>query len=322
MVLTGDTLFVGDVGRPDLAGAAGHSPEAMAGMLYDSLHQKLLRLPDAVEVYPAHGAGSLCGRNMSRETFSTIGDERRSNAALRPMARDDFVREMTTDLPEIPQYFSRDVAVNREGAPSISGRPLPPALIAEDVERRSVADEIILDVRSGPAFGAGHVPGSVNIDLHGEFAAWAGALIPAALPIVVVADDDEHLSEAVTRLARVGLDNVVGHLGGGPLAWEASGRRLARVPQMTVDELETRVRSDPGEARRCAAAGRVRFGARPRSRPLAPGPTGGRDRQARLHPPPGGRVWKRVPVEHGDESSPTARVRQAPQCDRRAPRRG
>lgn len=247
MVLTGDTLFVGDVGRPDLAGAAGHSPEAMAGMLYDSLHQKLLRLPDAVEVYPAHGAGSLCGRNMSRETSSTIGEQRRSNAALRPMARDDFVRQMTSDLPEIPPYFSRDVAVNREGAPSISNRPLPPALAAEDVERRTAADEIILDVRSGAAFGAGHVPGSVNIDLQGEFAPWAGALLPAALPIVVVADDDEHLREAVTRLARVGLDNVVGHLGGGPSAWEKSGRPLERILQMPVDELEARMRSGPDE---------------------------------------------------------------------------
>ena len=246
MVLTGDTLFVGDVGRPDLAGAAGYSAEAMAEMLYDSLHQKLLKLPDAVEVYPAHGAGSLCGRNMSRERFSTIGEQRRSNAALRPMAREDFVRQMTTDLPEIPEYFARDVAANRAGAPSISDRPLPPALTPEDVERRLVADEILLDVRSGAAFGAGHVPGAVNIDLHGEFAPWAGALLPSAMPIVVVAADDEQLHETVTRLARVGLDNVVGHLGRGPAAWEDSGRPLERIPQLPVAELESRVRSGSG----------------------------------------------------------------------------
>jgi len=246
MVLTGDTLFVGDVGRPDLAGASGHSSEDMAGMLYDSLHEKLMRLPDEVEVYPAHGAGSLCGRNMSRETSSTIGEQRRFNLALRPMSREEFIRDVTANLPEIPPYFSRDVIANREGASPISDRPLPPALTPEEVERRSAADEVVLDVRSGGAFGAGHVPGSVNIDLHGEFAPWAGALLPTAVPVVLVADDEEQVREAVIRLARVGLENVAGHLAGGPAAWEASGRPLERIPQMPVDELEARLRSEPG----------------------------------------------------------------------------
>ena len=284
-------------------------------MLYDSLHQKLLRLPDAVEVYPAHGAGSLCGRNMSRETSSTIGEQRRSNAALRPMARHDFVRQMTSDLPEIPPYFSRDVAVNREGAPSISNRPLPPALAAEDVERRTAADEIILDVRSGAAFGAGHVPGSVNIDLHGEFAPWAGALLPAALPIVVVADDDEHLREAVTRLARVGLDNVVGHLGGGPSAWEKSGRPLERILQMPVDELEARMRSGPDELQIVDVRRPLEYASG-----HVPGAVGlPLDRleagTAKLDsaPPPGGRVWKRLPLQHRHEPLSTAGVRRASQ---------
>lgn len=243
MVLTGDTLFVGDVGRPDLAGGRGITSEAMAGMLFDSLHEKLLRLPDSVEVYPAHGAGSLCGKNISRQTFSTIGEQRRTNVALQPMTRDEFVRSVTTNLPEIPPYFEHDVAVNREGAPNLSDRPLPPALTAEEVERRSAEDEIVLDVRPGPVFGAGHVPGSVNIDLHGEFAPWAGALLPLSLPIVVVADSLDGVREAVIRLSRVGIDDVAGYLEGGPAAWEASGRALEAVPQIPVQELEAHVTS-------------------------------------------------------------------------------
>jgi hydroxyacylglutathione hydrolase len=245
MVLTGDTLFVGDVGRPDLPGARGFSSEQMAGMLYDSLHGKLLRLPDPVEVYPAHGAGSLCGRNISRETSSTIGAERLSNAALQPMGRAEFIRLMVTDLPEIPAHFPRDVELNRQGAPAISERPLPPPLAPEVVERRAAAGEVVLDVRSGAAFGAGHVPDSVNVDLHGEFAPWAGALLPSALPIVLVAGDEERVREASVRLSRVGLENVVGHLDGGPAAWERTGRRLARVDQMPVAELNARLGAAP-----------------------------------------------------------------------------
>jgi hydroxyacylglutathione hydrolase len=241
MVLTGDTLFVGDVGRPDLVGAQGFSSEDMAGMLYDSLHQKLLPLADSVEVYPAHGAGSLCGRSISRETSSTIGEQRRTNAALQPMEREEFVRWVTTDLPEIPAHFPLDVALNRQGAVSISDRPLPPGLSAAAVERHAAAGGMVLDVRTGTAFGAGHVPDSVNIDLDGEFAPWAGALIPAELPIVVVAEDEGRVREATMRLARVGLENVVGHLAGGPGAWPASGREVATVAQMPVSELRRRV---------------------------------------------------------------------------------
>ena len=139
LVLTGDTLFIGDVGRPDLAGAAGHTPEQMASMLYDSLHDKLLTLPDAVGVYPAHGAGSLCGRNISQETSSTIGEQRRTNYALRPMSKPDFVRLATTDLPEVPAYFGMDVAINRAGAPPLAGRPLPPALAPAEFLARARA---------------------------------------------------------------------------------------------------------------------------------------------------------------------------------------
>src|SRR5262249_48011449 len=157
-----DTLFIGDVGRPDLAGTKGFTPETMAGLLYDSLHQKLLTLPDVVEVYPAHGAGSLCGRNISKETSSTIGEQRRTNYPLRPMPRAELVKMMTVDLPEVPAYFPVDVQKNREGAPALPERPRPPALAPLQV--RALGEGVtLLDVRASAAFGAGHLPGSINI---------------------------------------------------------------------------------------------------------------------------------------------------------------
>jgi len=170
-VLTGDTLFIGDVGRPDLLGAR-MSAQELAGMLYDSLHGKLLALPDSVEVYPAHGAGSLCGRNISSETSSTIGQQRQFNYALRPMPREDFVRMMTTDLPEAPAYFARDVAINRDGAPDLAELPDPAALEPADVAALQKEGAMVLDTRPAAQFGAGHVPGSLNIGLSGQFASW------------------------------------------------------------------------------------------------------------------------------------------------------
>jgi len=241
MVLTGDTLFIGDVGRPDLVGARGFTPEAMAGMLYDSLHGKLLKLRDEVLVYPAHGAGSLCGRNISKETSSTIGEQRRFNYALQPMPKEDFVRLLTTDLPEVPAYFPRDVDLNREGAPALSDHPLPPALPPAAVAARVLQGATLLDVRGGPAFGAGHVPGSVNIGLSGQFASWAGTLLPADRPLVVIADDEAGVAEAALRLARVGLENVAGFLAGGIAAWAAAAHPIATLPQITVDELRARL---------------------------------------------------------------------------------
>jgi glyoxylase-like metal-dependent hydrolase (beta-lactamase superfamily II) len=239
MVLTGDTLFIGDVGRPDLVGARGQTAEQMAEQLYDSLHGKLLRLPDAVEVYPAHGAGSLCGRNISKETSSTIGEQRLTNYALRPMPKDAFVRMTTTDLPEVPPHFARDVEINREGAAPLAERPLPPALAPLDVER--LADVQLLDVRSSAAFGAGHVPGSIHVGLGGQLASWAGTLLDPKRDIVIVSEDEDGAREAALRLSRVGLERVVGFLAGGVAAWDRSGRPLARLPQITVDELRAQI---------------------------------------------------------------------------------
>jgi hydroxyacylglutathione hydrolase len=244
LVFTGDTLFIGDVGRPDLAAARGASPEEMAGMLYESLHHKLLSLPDSVEVYPAHGAGSLCGRNIGKETSSTIGEQRRLNYALQPMPKEAFVRIMTADQPEVPSYFPVDVAINREGAPPVGDRPRPTSLSPESFAKAALG-ATVLDVRGSAAFGNGHVPGSLNVALSGQFAAWAGALVPADRPLLLVGEDAASAQEAATRLARVGLDRVLGYLEGGVAAWHASGRRIATTPQITVDELRAQTREIP-----------------------------------------------------------------------------
>ncbi len=236
-VLTGDTLFIGDVGRPDLAGAAGYTPEAMAEMLYESLHQKLLKLDDQVEVYPAHGAGSMCGRNISKETSSTIGEQRRFNYALQPMSSAEFVRLMTSDMPEAPAYFAEDAARNRAGAAPLAALPRPAELSPADVQRLAGAGHLVLDVRNGAAFGTGHVPGALNIGLGGQFASWAGSLIPIGTPIILVAESPAQVDEAVMRLARVGIESVVGFMGGGMAAWDQIGFTSASLPQMPVDEL-------------------------------------------------------------------------------------
>jgi glyoxylase-like metal-dependent hydrolase (beta-lactamase superfamily II)/rhodanese-related sulfurtransferase len=241
-VLTGDTLFVGDVGRPDLAGARGFTPQQMAGMMYESLHGKLLKLDDGVEVWPAHGAGSMCGRNISKETSSTIGQQRRFNYALAPMARDEFVRLLTTDLPEAPAYFARDVAINRDGAPDLAELPDPAALEPGDVAALQKKGAVVLDTRPAAQFGAGHVPGSLNIGLSGQFASWAGALIAPTVPIVLVAEEADQVREARTRLARVGLENVAGYLAGGILEWHGAGLPLATTEQISVEELDARLR--------------------------------------------------------------------------------
>ncbi len=243
-VLTGDTLFIGDVGRPDLLGGRVR-PEDLAGALYDSLHGKLLRLPDDVKVFPAHGAGSLCGRNISSETSSTIGEQKKFNWALRPMPREEFVKLVTADLPEAPAYFSRDAALNREGPGPLEALPPPPALTPADVAVLQKAGVTVLDTRSSAEYGAGHVPGSLHIGQSGQLASWAGALLSPQGPIVLVAEDEEQMGQTRTRLARVGLENVAGYLAGGIRAWDEAGRPLGRAEQITVDELRERLAEDP-----------------------------------------------------------------------------
>ncbi|MFI5176442.1 MAG: rhodanese-like domain-containing protein [Terriglobia bacterium] len=240
-VLTGDTLFIGDVGRPDLVGSKGYTAPQMAGLLYDSLHEKLLKLEDAVEVYPAHGAGSMCGRNISKDTFSTLGEQRRFNYALRPMSRDVFVAMMTTDLPEAPAYFSRDAEINRTGAEPLDELPGPRGVSPAEVNTLLRQGYLILDIRNEAAFGAGHVPGALHIGLSGQFASWAGCLIAAGAPLLLVAEESAKIDEAVIRLARVGIESVKGFLEGGVYAWDKAGFRFATVPQIPVDELRHRL---------------------------------------------------------------------------------
>jgi hydroxyacylglutathione hydrolase len=239
-VLTGDTLFIGDVGRPDLAGGAGFTKEQMASELYDSLHGKLLGLPDETEVYPAHGAGSLCGRNMSKETWSTIGEQRRVNYALQPMTREEFVRMMTAEVPEMPAYFPSSAASNRTGASALSDMAGPRAMSPS--EARDFGG-IVLDVRSADKYGAAHVPNSLNIGLGGQFASWAGALIPIGTPIILAAESEEQVNEAVMRLARVGIETVEGYLDGGVDAWSAAGFEIVRIPQLDPSAAEEKIKS-------------------------------------------------------------------------------
>ena len=243
-LLTGDTLFIGDVGRPDLAGGKGYTSQMMAEMMYDSLHGKLLKLPDEVEVYPAHGAGSMCGRNMSKETSSTLGEQRNFNYALKPMSKEDFVTMMTADLPEAPIYFPRDAEINRSGARGLSELQPPQPLTPQQVQQLRDEGHILLDVRSATDFGAAHVPGSTNIGLGGQFAMWAGSLIPLNAAIVVIADTGSQVDETVVRLARVGIENVKGYLEGGVQSWRDAGLTLDTITQISVAELNERIAND------------------------------------------------------------------------------
>ena len=240
-VLTGDTLFIGDVGRPDLAGGRGFTPQQMAELMYESLHEKLMALPDETEVYPAHGAGSMCGKNMSKETSSTIGEQRKFNYALQPMSKDEFVRMMTADLAEAPAYFPKDAEINRSGARELSEIAPPKQLSAEDVEAAHSAGHIILDVRNAQAFGEGHVAGSINIGLGGQFAMWAGSLLPINAEIVIVAETNAQVDEAVMRLARVGIENVKGYLIGDVGNWQRDGLRIEQIKQLDVNQLNERL---------------------------------------------------------------------------------
>jgi glyoxylase-like metal-dependent hydrolase (beta-lactamase superfamily II)/rhodanese-related sulfurtransferase len=240
-VLTGDTLFIGDVGRPDLS--PRHTPAQLAGLLYDSLHDKLLRLPDNVLVYPAHGAGSLCGKNMRAERSSTIGTERLTNYALQIKSREEFVAQLTSNLPARPEYFLKDAEINRTGAAALSDLPPLRAIPPSELKTMLSAGEIALDVRANDEFAAGHVPGSVNIALGGQFASWAGTMLGLAAHPVLIAASDSQLEEARLRLTRVGIEVLDGYLDGGVAAWQQAGFPVANIAQMTAGELDALLKS-------------------------------------------------------------------------------
>ncbi|MEE4423135.1 MBL fold metallo-hydrolase [Streptomyces bugieae] len=210
-VLTGDTLFVGDVGRPDLLSAAGHSPHDMAVRLHHSLHTKLLTLPDATRVFPAHGAGSACGRSLSTETSSTIGDQRRLNYALQPMPVAEFVRLVTAGQPATPGYFAHDAALNRDGHPLLAADEPPALTLEEALAARDEQGAALLDCRPLASYTRAHLKGSLHTSLDTRFAEYAGSVVAPGTPIVLLADPGKE-REARLRLARIGYDHVLGHL--------------------------------------------------------------------------------------------------------------
>jgi len=241
-VLTGDTLFIGDVGRPDLSKT--HTSRELAGLLYDSLHEKLLALPDAVKVYPAHGAGSLCGRAMRAERSSTIGTERLTNYALQIASREEFIAQLTANLPSRPDYFLEDAEINRSGAASLMELPPLPALSPAEVQvlLQRNANVNLLDVRPGDDFAAGHVPGSINIALSGQFASWAGGILGIHSKPILIGESDEQIEEARMRLARVGIEELRGYLAGGVAAWQKAGLPVLKTAQISPQELNQKMR--------------------------------------------------------------------------------
>jgi hydroxyacylglutathione hydrolase len=234
-VLTGDTLFVGDVGRVDILSSRLPVTD-LAGMMYDSLHGKLLKLPDETRVYPAHGAGSLCGRNISKDTWSTIGRERTMNAALRPMSREAFVAEVTRDVPETPIYYLHSRDVNKAGPALDAERPMPPSLAPREFAAAATRGAVVVDTRPAAAFGAAHIAGALNVPLDGQYASWVGTLLRPDQPLLLVAEP-ERIEEAVMRLARVGYEQVVGVLAGDVERWRAEGLPVGTTAQVPVESL-------------------------------------------------------------------------------------
>ncbi len=237
-VLTGDTLFIGDVGRPDLLASIGVTADELAEMLYHSM-EKLKSLPDDTLVYPAHGAGSLCGKNLSNETVSTIGEQKRFNYALQPMSQDDFIRIVEADQPEAPEYFVYDAIRNRQERPTLDealSTQLRPLSVDEVLSLRQQQEAQVLDVRDAADFEGAHLRGSLNIGLRGKYAQWCGSLLGHDEPIVVIADVGEE-REAVMRLGRIGFENTVGYLEGGMHALASRADLLEVTPRITARAL-------------------------------------------------------------------------------------
>jgi hydroxyacylglutathione hydrolase len=245
-IFTGDTLFVGDVGRPDLS-SGDLSKEELAALLYDSLQEKIVPLPDDVIVYPAHGAGSRCGKNLSQDTHSTIADERMTNYALQPMQKDEFIKAITFGLEAIPQYFPINAKINKEGYESLDGI-LDHGLQSLDLNAFlgwiKQDNIIILDTREAGPFAEGFIPGSINIGLDGRFAEWAGSLLPFDQPIVLVTEKGKE-RETVVRLARVGFSSMKGCLEGGFATWKKASQPVDMIVNIDAEELAIDLKFDP-----------------------------------------------------------------------------
>jgi glyoxylase-like metal-dependent hydrolase (beta-lactamase superfamily II)/rhodanese-related sulfurtransferase len=234
-VLTGDTLFIGDVGRPDLLASIGVTADELADMLYDSITNKLVKLPDATLVYPAHGAGSMCGKSLSKETVSTIGEQKKFNYALQPMSREAFKKIVTADQPEAPDYFVHDAILNRKERASLGAsmeKTFKPLSLDEVLALEKQGAQL-LDVRDGIDFEGGHLRSALNIALSGKYATWAGSMLSHDKPIGVIADEGG-AEEAVMRLGRIGFDNVAGYLAGGMNALATRDDLIARTERITA----------------------------------------------------------------------------------------
>ncbi|HXD91597.1 MAG TPA: MBL fold metallo-hydrolase [Bacteroidia bacterium] len=240
-IFTGDTLFIGDVGRPDLAIKSTLTQEDLAGMLYDSLRNKIMTLPDDVLVYPAHGAGSACGKNMSKETFDTLGNQKKTNYALANISKQDFIKELTTGILPPPQYFAKNAALNKEGYHSFDEvmQKGSKALSVNEFEQDIKKGALVLDVRKAAEFAKGHVPNALFIGLDGQFAPWVGALITdLKQPIILVTPQGKE-EETVMRLSRVGYDNCLGYLAGGFDTWKQAGKNTEDITSISAEEFST-----------------------------------------------------------------------------------
>lgn len=244
-VFTGDTLFVGDVGRPDLSSGNMSSTE-LAGIMYDTIQNKILPLADNVLVYPAHGAGSSCGKNMGPETFSTIGEQKKTNYALQPQSKEDFIAAVTNGLGIAPKYFAINARINMQGYESLDAVKQKglTALSLTDFKKRIDENVLILDTRNAAVFTKGFVPGSIFIGLEGRFAEWAGSLLSFDNPIILVTEPGKE-EESVVRLSRVGFDKMQGYLEGGFEAWQAAGEPVDLIIDVEADELAMDLPHDP-----------------------------------------------------------------------------
>ncbi len=247
-LFSGDTLFIGDVGRPDLAQKSDLTIEDLAGHLFDSLRNKIMTLPDDVVVYPAHGAGSACGKNMSKETTDLLGNQKQFNYALRAnMTKAEFIKEVTDGLTPPPQYFPENVKMNKEGYESIDEVMERGAQALSPAAFEAAANEtgaVVLDTRNPQDFAKGFVPNSINIGLNGQFAPWVGALIPDLRQEILLITEEGKEEETVIRLARVGYDNTLGYLKGGVKAWAESGAELDTIESISTAELAKRMEED------------------------------------------------------------------------------
>lgn len=231
---TGDTLFIGDVGRPDLLASIGVTADELASMLYDSLHQKILPLPDEMLIYPAHGAGSMCGKALSSEAVSTLGEQRKYNYALQPMSKQEFMKLVEVDQPEAPGYFVHDAILNRKERESLDasmGKTLKP-LAFDEVIRLQKQGAQVVDTRDAAEFSGAHLRGALNIGIDGKYATWAGTVLDKESPIVIIADEDR-ISESVVRLGRIGFDHVAGYLDKGMDALEGHEEQIATSQRIT-----------------------------------------------------------------------------------------